>query len=224
VTDKYFFTESQSIDSSGVSFTSREETSTVVGVRRLSATQRFQRNLRWLLEERKKAGDKSAYGTLADVCEKPQSWVSNMLHEGRATQPDLEDLENIADFFRVSVNELLRPANPKDLTGDEQRVLLAFRSVPEVVQTHFLALLEAASVSTNLLAGKRLRQLKNRRTTAGVYPSTDGSGQLPESASQLTALRAYLGKLSLDFAQLATADLATHQPTTGTDARQPKSG
>lgn len=190
---KDFFTESQTVDTPEVSFTNREGPSTVEAVR-LTATMRFQRKLGQLLEDRKKAGDKAAYGTLADYCERgAQSWVSNMLSEVRATQPNLEDLENIADFFRVSVNELFRPANPKDLSADEQRVLLAFRSVPDVVQTHFLALLEAASVSTNLSVGKRLRQLRKPPITSAVYghplqPDAQTAGRLAAIIVQLTEL------------------------------------
>jgi transcriptional regulator with XRE-family HTH domain len=180
---------------------------------------RFQRKLGQLLDRRKANGDKAAKGTLADYCGRDgQSWVSNML-SNRATQPNLEDLENIADFFQVSVNELLRPANPKELSADEQRVVLAFRSVPEPVQVHFLALLEAASLNANLLVGKRLRQLRSRTITTGI----DATTLEADPAAEVSRLKGFLRTLTLDVTA-ALADAPDHQPTPGAGTTLPKRG
>lgn len=163
---------------------------------RSTATARFQRKLTQLLEARKAAGDRSVKGTLASYCgREAQSWVSNMLSEVRATQPNLEDLENIADFFRVSVNELLRPAHPKDLSADEQRVLLAFRSVSEPIRDHFLALLESASLSA--IASERIRHLRRKRET--ITSPIYGGAVPPEIAGQLAGLALQLQELAQRF-------------------------
>jgi len=188
-----------------VIFTSRENTGILGGVR-LTATQRFQRRLEDLLAERKAHGDPAPKGTLASYCGKEaQSWVSNMLSEVRATQPSLEDLENISDFFQVSISSLFRPTRfREELLADEQRLVLAFRSVPDVIQTHFLAMLEAASLNANLLVGKRLRELKGRSITTGL----DDAPTAP--SSELARIRGILTQLSIDLAA-ALASLADHQ-------------
>lgn len=58
----------------------------------------------------------------------------------------LDDLDDIAAYFRVSVGELF-DLKQADLSGDEQRLVYAFRALPLPTQEHFLALLESASVS-----------------------------------------------------------------------------
>ena len=135
------------LDPPQVSFTTGERTAIMRAVRdavTVSAYQRFQRKLTRLLEARRRI-DKSPKGSLAAYCGKShQSWVSNLL-EQRAVHPrlELEDLENIADFFGVTISELLRPANPKELSAREQRIVLAFQSLPEPLQDHVLAVVEA---------------------------------------------------------------------------------
>ena len=86
---------------------------------------------------------------LASYCRKPPSWLSGFLHPGkRSARPSfhLDDLDDIAGYFRISIGELLGAAKPGELTGDEQRMVHAFRVLPHAMQDHFLAILEAASI------------------------------------------------------------------------------
>lgn len=209
------------LDSLRVSFTSREEGSTVTLVP-TTATERFQRKLEQLLKERKRF-DPKPKGSLADYCQRgASSWVSNMLHPIRATQPNLQDLENIADFFRISVNELLRPANPKDLSADEQRVVLAFRALPEPTRDHFLALVEAASVGS--LSDKRgqMRKAGKLLTPRLGDPSSAGAALRPvdDPSAALQAIQGYLRALTLELGAIA-AGVVPHRHDPPGDAQKP---
>lgn len=204
-----------------VIFTRCEERSILSGVRP-TATERFQRKLRALLQARK-AFDPKPKGSLADYCRRDaQSWVSNMLHEVRATQPNLEDMENIADFFRVSINELLRPADPKDLSADEQRLVLAFRALPEPTRDHFLAILEAASVNARL-SDKHGQPRAARSLTKRLGDTASGGPALrpvDDPGTTLRALQVYLRSLTFELGAVV-AGVVPHRDDPAVHAEKP---
>jgi transcriptional regulator with XRE-family HTH domain len=81
---------------------------------------------------------------LAAYCDQPPSWVSGILHQGRGVR--LDDLDGIAAYFRLSIGELLGVSKPGELSGDEQRVVHAFRVLPPNLQDDILGILEGLSI------------------------------------------------------------------------------
>jgi hypothetical protein len=66
---------------------------------------------------------------------------------GRARPLAIDDLDDIAAYFRVSIGVLLGdPPESQNLTGDEQRMLHAFRALQPETRNHFLHIIEAASL------------------------------------------------------------------------------
>jgi hypothetical protein len=140
---------------------------------------RFRQKLSDLLLH--KRGSKAA---LASYCKHPASWVSNLLApRSDDPRPSLDDLDNIAAFFSISVGELLGAAKPGELTGDEQRMVHAFRVLAEPVQIHFLALIEAASIGNRIPAGRKGLQVTSR---IGQTAPSDLRGGADERRAQLS--------------------------------------
>ncbi len=87
---------------------------------------------------------------LAAYCQKPLPWLSNFLHPNanRTLRPSfhLDELDDIAGYFRISLGELLGAPKTGELSGDETRVLLAFRVLPPALQEHVLRILEPLSL------------------------------------------------------------------------------
>lgn len=103
---------------------------------------RFRQKLAELLRTR---GSKHA---LAHYCDRSDSWVSNLLvPRSEEPRPSIDDLDNIARFFDISLGELLGAAKFGELSGREQRMIHALRNLPEPLQLHAVALVEAASLA-----------------------------------------------------------------------------
>ena len=213
------------LDLPRVSFTSREERSRVTTVP-LTATQRFQRKLRLLLAERKHTtGDNAPIGALASYVRpqvENQSWLSNIL-SARGTQPNLNDIEGFASFFHVSVSEVLGyPANPKELSGDEQRLVLAFRALPEPTRDHFLAILEAASLNVQM-SDRHGQKRTGKSITTRVgdrLRGVDSIRPLEDPSATLRALQDYLRTLTLELGAIA-AGVVPHRDDQPSHAEKP---
>lgn len=65
---------------------------------------------------------------------------------GRHRPLAIDDLDDIAAYFRVSLGVLLGDPQAGELSGDEQRMLYAFRALPDETKNHFLHIIEAASL------------------------------------------------------------------------------
>jgi len=105
-----------------------------------SASERLRVKLRGLLRERGTAAH------LARYAGKPPSLISMFLTGARPTAIHLDDLDDLSAYFRLSIGELLGAAKPGELSGDEQRLVHAFRVLPTAARDHFLAVLEQMSV------------------------------------------------------------------------------
>jgi hypothetical protein len=112
-----------------------------------TVSDRLRRKLKTLLQH----GDAAALAKFSQ--ERPSgqrlyaqelSYFLNNQHGRRGVT--LDDLDDIADFFRITIGELFDvPA--RELTGDELRLLFAFRALPPVTREHFLGVIEPASVT-----------------------------------------------------------------------------
>ena len=121
---------------------------------RATVTQRLRRVIRRLLE----AEGHGAAARLAEFSEKRPggrhirtqdlSYFKNQT-PGRSNPITLDDLDDIADYFNISIAELFE-VKSKDLAGTEQRLVLGFRALPKPTQEHFLAILEAASIHVQM--------------------------------------------------------------------------
>lgn len=87
---------------------------------------------------------------LADVLSCSQQSINN--YENNGTQPDIEMLCKMADFFETSVDELLGHANVQnphslakyeDNTEKENKLINNYRKLPEKVKNQFFDLLES---------------------------------------------------------------------------------
>jgi len=123
----------------------------------------------------------------------------------------LDDLDTIAAFFSVSIGELLGETKLGELTGDEQRMVYAFRALPPPTQAHFLAILETASLAPQ----KYLRQESQMRIKethphgvahgpVGVSAADPASEPGEDPAAALSALRHYLSTIAAQIAAAAT--------------------
>lgn len=167
----------------------------------VTAAVRFRRKLEELVRRR------GAKAGLASYCKHSASWVSNLLAP-RAADPQvtLSDLDNIAGYFRISIGELLGAPKPGELSGDEQRMVHAFRALPAATQDHLLSLIDAASLGSALVKNRGrlpLRADELARNVGRPHESVAVSDAWDET-SELAALRAYLARLSADLAAAAT--------------------
>lgn len=112
---------------------------------------------------------------LAAYCDKTPPWVSNLLNP-RSERPvlSLDDLVNMAGYFRLSVDELLGMPRRSEFTGDEQRMMHAFRTLPTTTQDHFLHLLESASIGAQEQRALVQRGLSVRRTDTDLSAQPQG--------------------------------------------------
>jgi hypothetical protein len=58
-----------------------------------------------------------------------------------------DDLDDLSGFFRLSIGELLGDRKPSELSGDEQRLLQAFRVLVPSMQEHVVMLVEHLSLA-----------------------------------------------------------------------------
>jgi len=72
--------------------------------------------------------------------------LSYFLNGRRSNPITLDDLDDLAAFFGVSIGELLDDRS-SDLSGDEQRLVWLFRALPPATQRHLLGLLAPAALS-----------------------------------------------------------------------------
>ena len=176
---------------------------------RSTVTQRLRSTLKRLL-------DKEGHGAAARLAAfsanrpggrkiRPQD-LSYFKHgsEGRTNPLTLDDLDDIADYFRLSIGELFE-LKSKDLTGDEQRLLWNFRALPDVTREHFIALLESAAVATGFVAMKQRKSLRETQpsdttTSREVYPI---ASEIP-AEQELAQLREDLHVLSLRLGLMAS--------------------
>lgn len=203
-----------------LAFTGSESSAITDPVVRTAAT-RFQQTLRTLLAQRGRGSKRG----LADYCGRSGAWVSNFL-KPRATQPQItiNDLDNIASYFRVSIGELLGVANPKHLSGDEQRLVHAFRVLPPAVQEHFLALIETASIGATVIQNRFKSAAPGRkRVYKESYSIAHVAEISPAVVAEVSALRALLTRISLDASAGATGAFSD-QPTANTGTDQAPSG
>lgn len=105
----------------------------------LTIEARFLAKLRELLRPRGTAS------RLARAIGCSPSWVSMVIEEQR--HADVNDMEKVARFFRLSLAEMTGVARPGELNSDEQQMVYAYRALAPQVQEHFLALITAASVT-----------------------------------------------------------------------------
>jgi hypothetical protein len=131
-----------------VLFTRRETVAqyTPKPVPRPTVTERLRQRLRALLRERGTATRLVAYshGTSA-ISQQAISYFLNNTPGRRGIQ--LDDLDDLSGFFRVSIGELLGVAKPSELSGDEQRIIQAFRVLVPSMQEHVVMLVEQLSLA-----------------------------------------------------------------------------
>ncbi len=166
----------------------------------LTAQVRFRRRLQELLRPR---GAKAA---LASYCHHSPAWVSTLLAP-RSKQPQvtLDDLDNIAAFFRISLGELLGAPKLGELSGDEQRMLYAFRALPPITKDHFLALLEAASLGASLIRRERKQHEMSHKESVELGYNSSIHAPLEEVLATGTDQSAILRRLLTEIAVMAGA-------------------
>lgn len=158
---------------------------------------------------------------LAKACGKEPSWVSAFLHPSsdRSSNPTihLDDLDNVASYFRISIGELLGAAKQGELSGDEQRMVYAFRALPPTVQDHFLGLIELASLAPRQLAQQRLHTESKRDIRTEPQPIALRGGShhgRPVSSDPAVALREtqdFLTDIALQLGHAAAGTIPDRQ-------------
>ena len=127
----------------------------------------------------------------------------------------LDDLGDLAGFLRVSIGELLGDTRLGDLTGDEQRVIYAFRVLPPATQEHFLALIEAAALGADL--AKRKPVMPRRVVPQGVHPHAAAS-----VLARSPAVRALIERFNDDLAAVFSHAPEPGGQTPTADPRSPR--
>lgn len=204
-------------DTSEVTFTNGEKPAILATV--ITPYERFRRSLIALLNARK-AHQRDAKGALARYCQHTSGWLSNLIradHRSENPRLDVDDLTNIAAFFRVSVDELLTGVSAKDLHHDERRLIVAFRALPQSVRDYVLGVTESASLGAHL--AKRLEPRatsaqfgkevilqpteKPPRLAAGSSPEVVDDHRVPHAAEELQQLRTRLNGIVDELSDLA---------------------
>jgi len=195
----------------GLPFTEREECGiTLLSVPVATVTERLRAKLRRLLKERgygaaKQLADYSQTKTGARISTQELSYFLNDAPKRRGLH--LDDLDDIAAFFRISIAELLGDTKIGDLSPDEQRMLYAVRVLNSSTREHFLALLEAAALGAHL-AGTR------RHTTSSL--ASPGVAHAQSSAPE-PVLRAIVERFLNEYVNTVSlaADIGRQDPTPG---------
>lgn len=124
------------------------------------------------------------------------SFLDPIKYPDRKRPINLDDLDDIAAYFRINVGELFNLKN-KELSGDEERMIWAFRALPDVTQEHFLALLEAASVSRQFVTFRKRKDLQ--------FPAESGNTTPLPGGIDAESVASFARPLSAQIAALATA-------------------
>lgn len=137
----------------------------------------------------------------------------------------LDDLDDLAAYLRISVAELLGDTTLRELSGDEQRVVLAFRVLPAAVQEHFMAVIEQAALGARFASTRRAQSSRVAAPSRGRHVDSAVSSSLPASdaATELASLRQWLLRVSSDLAAIATG-AAPDEPLSGAGAHESNSG
>lgn len=163
-------------------------------VPRLTVSQRTRHTLNRLLKT--PGYSKTA---LAAYCQKPASWLSAFLHPNpnRSGNPSfhLDELDDVASYFRISLGELLGAPQAGDLTGDESRLLLAFRELPPADQDRFLGLVEKVSLIPRSalqrsLPSRRKVGITGEPTQAEPTTGVEHGPPVPDAAVELARVHA----------------------------------
>lgn len=158
-------------------FTVREECGITGTVKpgRYPVSDRLRGKLRQLLRERGDAA-RLAHVTEHSLNKITKQQLSYFTTNERPTAIKLDHLDELASFFRLSIGELLGAAKPGELSGDEQRLVHAFRVLPEALKLHVLAVLDQLSVSV---------RLGNDRTTQVGSMLHPGRRRVPDAPATL---------------------------------------
>jgi len=94
----------------------------------------------------------------------------------------LDDLDDITDYFGITIGELF-DTPIRELSGDEQRLVYAFRALPPVTQAHFLGVIEPASVAQGFVRATRTADPLVTQLTDAITEA-DARTPAPAAASQ----------------------------------------
>lgn len=97
----------------------------------------------------------------------------------------MDDLDNIASYFRIGLGELLGAPTPGDLSGDEGRLLLAFRVLAPATQDHVLRILEQLSLAPRHVPNRSLQLPATLNENARTEASHGRSLHAPADARRL---------------------------------------
>lgn len=193
-------------------------------VGRLTVSQRLRAKLRALL----KAGGHGTAKRLAEYANlQPQnvSYFKTGNAADRHNPIKLDQLDDIARFFRISLGELLGDTKLGDLSGDEQRLVYAFRILSPSAQQAWITVIEEASVhaqrtvfsrsNKQLLRGSKSaienhEVIKNQKAvTRDPELRTDPDEQT--TAAALAYLQSVVTRLSVELGT-AVGDSQSHRP------------
>lgn len=201
---------------------------------RLTVSQRLRARLKTLL----KRGDQTQIESWSQrpggsgIRQQELSYFLNA-KEGRRGLT-LDDLDDLATFFRVTVGELLGDTKTSELSSEEQHLLYAFRALAQPDQEHFLALLDKASLAPRYrgLPGSHQERIKQVLTVAHNPSSSPGglnaSHQIPvggggDPTAELERLRAAVTAAILALSSAAESAV-TNRPLPNTPAHKPPRG
>lgn len=159
---------------------------------------------------------------LAEYCNKDLPWLSNFLHPNakRTLRPSfhLDELDDIAGYFRISLGDLLGAPRPGELSGDETRLLLAFRVLPAAMQEHVLRISEQLSLVPRGLAIRALHMPEE----LGQNARTEASHGRPLSPPDADA-QTLIDEAMVLLGQ-ASATIGAHRPLPSARPAEPHPG
>jgi hypothetical protein len=120
---------------------------------RLTVSERLRGRLRDLLKPRGTATRLASYGGPS------QQAISYFMNAQPGRDPiGLDDLDAIADFFRVDIGSLLGVTRMSELSGDEQHLIYGFRVLAPHTQDAFLIVIDQASAGHSSSSQKMLHR------------------------------------------------------------------
>jgi hypothetical protein len=117
----------------------------------------------------------------------------------------LDHLDDIAAYFRVPIAALF--GEQSALTGDEQRLLWAFRALPLPTREQFLGLVELASVAQQKSRNVGQHRIAESLETSTMMPTPQQAhlevAHGSSASGSLSAFRADLERVITDLANIA---------------------
>lgn len=175
---------------------------------RLTVSARLRQNLARLLEKRGTATRLSEYSGIS------KQYLTYFMHDAPNRTPiELDDLDEIANFFRVDIGSLLGCTRESELNSDEQRLLYAFRVLARHQQDALLTVIDQMQASSSTIPLRGRHPITDNATPPNLlkvphvqrHRAVSSSGDAADRTPSLAEIRAALSAITHELSDIASA-------------------